>query len=200
MFDIVVDEQRYTPRLYHRVLDLGAWYGHFTFYCASRGAMVKAYEPMPDVFAEFAHDLSKHGWSEQVKAINRAISHTGVKRSMFVPENSRSASFFRLGEIILPDVETETLGAALGGHIWDCVKVDIEGAEYEVFTRATDWELDRIRYLTMELHNDVLSQEEHDELISRLNYFRNVDKVPEERNGQPTGRIAKIFCWHDHGR
>src|SRR5262252_769337 len=166
MFDIVVNEQRYTPKFGDRVLDLGAWYGHFTFYCASRGTIVKAYEPLPEVFADFAHNLSKQPWAQNVTAINKAISSHDHRRELFVDPNDRASSFFRPGRPIIVDVET--LSEALEDKTWQCVKVDIEGAEYELLMHASGEELNRISYLTVELHNDVLMEEQHDALIRRM--------------------------------
>lgn len=196
MWDIIVNEQRYTPRVGELVLDLGAWQGHFTLYCASRGAFVKAYEPVPTSFHAMAEAVKKEPCGNRVRLINKAITdYCGARLIYLRHKHNQASSLSSLwgGEPLL--IETERLETALDDRLWDCVKVDIEGAEYEVFAGADLRLLKQIRYLTMELHNDILTKEEHDALLDNLRRgFPVVNAVDEMRDGAPTGRICKVFA------
>lgn len=190
MWDIILNENRYTPKPGDRVLDLGAWKGHFTMYCASRGAFVTAYEPVPDHYNAMMDRVKKEEWAGNITAVMAAVGNTNSRGVIYVPEdNDRSASEFRNGQP--NDCAVANISNVIESERWDCVKVDIEGAE-KYFIGI---DLSHVKYLTMELHNDVLSKEEHDGLIETLEKnFRIVEKVEQYANGQPLGKICKVFC------
>lgn len=193
MWDIVINEQRYTPKPGHFVLDLGMLYGHFTFYCASRGAFVKGYEPIPPIFQGMQGLLKKEPWRDNVNAVNKAVwSDEGWRGMNYNSENTRSSSLVTAGSY---SVQTETLRTAMKDVSWDCVKVDIEGSEFEVFAKVEQDLLDRINYLTMEIHNDVLTKGQHDALIARLKAgFPTVVLEEQYTYGNGLGVYNKAFC------
>jgi FkbM family methyltransferase len=199
MWDVIVNAVRYTPQPGDWVLDIGAHHGIFALYCAARGAHVRAYEPETENFRELERQrlIAESLGCPPMEIINSAVwSESGTRFLWINPENSGASCMVKsvgFGERI--DVRAVSIEEALQGRIWDCVKVDVEGAEWEIFARAKPEHLSRMKYLTMELHNHILTQERHDELIAKLKSgFTHAECIPECRNGQATGRISAAFC------
>lgn len=195
MWDVVVNEHQYVPKPGDMVLDLGMWHGHFTIYCASRGAFVKGYEPIPEVFSEFEQYLKKESFVDSVNPVNKAVWSSDGKVAFNIDQRNERSSAVGGGNLIVP---CESLAAAMEDVAWECVKVDIEGAEHEVFTKCDATLFERIGFLTMEIHNDVLTQEQHDELVSRIvKGFGKTKLVEQYAHGKPLGRICKVFAWRE---
>lgn len=200
MWDVITNCHHYVPKPGDRVLDLGAHFGMFSLYCAARGAIVVAYEPTPQSFGELcytaavAHDISP----TSLEPVNCAVGgKTGYRKFFLSTETSAQNTFLNRADngivITVPVVDLKT---ALGSYKWDCVKVDIEGAEYETFMAASSEDLALIRFLTMEIHNDLLPKDQIDELVARLEKeFPRVHKIMVKRNGVTTDIVATILCW-----
>lgn len=183
--DIVENVQCYTPLPGHKVLDLGAHKGWFSIYCVSRMATVRAYEPEPNnfrVLADIAHP--------SITAINAGIwSLSGEIPFYPSPVNSGNGSFILRNRSVSYPIPVVTFTEALDGQEWDCVKIDVEGSEREIIMSATDKDFALIRYLTLEVHNTVYTQEEHDTMMDRLKDFFNLRVVAER-----PGRFNYVYC------
>jgi FkbM family methyltransferase len=204
MWDIVTNAHNYLPKVGHRVLDLGAHFGMFSLYCASRGCAVVAYEPTPDSFHELQHTAEVaqeigRGW---IETHNEAV-WTFTGEMLWRKHQITSAS----NRIALPsDVLEEdraysriscvSLESVLAPKVWDCVKVDIEGAEYEVFTSLPLYCFAKIQFLSIEIHNDLLSTTQCDRLRNLFGAtFPFVERLAVKRGGHDTGRDSALFCW-----
>jgi FkbM family methyltransferase len=145
-----------------RVMDLGANVGIYTAYCAGKGAYVSAYEPYPAAWAIMCNMLRDTGLRE-VRAYNWAIwthaghcAHSGntVPRETCtwyngaVPQQGLNPTEFK----DKGHVNCVSLATAIGEKDWDCVKMDIEGAEFEVLLAAPEETLRRIKFLHVEFH------------------------------------------------
>jgi FkbM family methyltransferase len=191
MWDIVTDAVRYTPQSGHRVLDLGAHWAYFSLYCAARGASVKAYEPLKENYDRAVETLNSGGCRGNVELINKAIWPQPTTRIWKDPDNTGASTTGEVGDL----VECDTLHQSLDGKIWDCVKVDIEGAERVIFRNLPKEDFGLIRYLTMEMHLHAMTREEENELLDTLRWgFPNVNAVVEEINPQNMGRTRVVFC------
>jgi FkbM family methyltransferase len=197
LWELAVNEHRYTPQVGERVLDIGASYGWFSLYCSTRGALVSAYEPDPDAFehlVEQVHVSQKCGGTAIVPYKAGVWSEEG-QRLLWRRENHIANSMLRPSDNSVL-VRTVSLTQALAGKKWNCVKCDAEGAEGQIFLTAKREDFALIGYLTMELHSDVLTLDQNNALMNRLRReFPKVVDVPEVREGLPTGRTAKVFCW-----
>lgn len=204
LWDVVTNAHRYIPTPGDRVLDLGAHFGVFSLYCASRGCNVVAYEPLPEAFRELQHsarvadeiglgkifpqDLAVWSGAQFVTLWKPADMPSAIGSVLPIPVSFINPSVWRVPAI--------SLRTALGYADVDCVKVDIEGAEYEVFRAAEQQDLDRIKFLTLEIHNDLLPKERREELIAKLvAAFPQHEKISVKVNGQPTDDIATLLCW-----
>lgn len=80
--------------------------------------------------------------------------------------------------------------------MWSCVKMDIEGAEYEVLRTTSTHDLRRIKFLTMELHNDILTRDQCKEIDDLLRgVYSLVETLPVKVQGQATDQVSAYYCW-----
>jgi FkbM family methyltransferase len=199
MWKVIINEQNYTPKSGDRVLDLGAHHGFFSMYCSARGALVRAFEPDPDNFIQLEQKIAiaKNMDAPPFTAIQAAVwSESGEKLLWRDPADSGANSMLRAMSDFSIMVKTVSLSEALCGNRWDCVKVDVEGAEAQIFLTAKAESYRQIAYLTMELHNDVLTQEQNRALVMRMRKeFPRVVETKQYFEGLPTEFACKVFCW-----
>lgn len=199
MWDVITNAHHYIPRTGDRVLDLGAHYGMFSLYCAARGCQVMAYEPQRIPFKELCHtaEVAAEIGYGSIEPIEKAVwTHNGYVYLDKAPGGtSATASIMRADQndgLASQRVECVAFDELLNrtGLWWNCVKMDIEGAEYEILTRSKH--LDRIGFLTVEIHNDILGTEPGQTLRKHLeDEFGHVQRLP--RKGYPEQDVA-LFC------
>lgn len=144
------------------VIDLGANIGVFTIYAAAtaREVRVYAYEPMPEFFAVLNENVRLNRNSESVQAFNCAVaSEVGARHldigdaGFFFPRFVDSASNKNSKTLA---VRCTTLAQILKSNHLDHVdflKMDCEGAEYEILYSTALSDLKRINEIRMEYHN-----------------------------------------------
>jgi FkbM family methyltransferase len=160
-----------------RLLEIGANVGIYTEYASERGASIIAYEPDPETFLVLT---ARHLPAE---IINKAVwTHTGECsfKGFTTPANDHNGA---LVHIQCPDngffrppvpVPCVSFNDAVGATNWDCVKIDTEGAEYEMLLSASDDALRRIKFLYVELHPWWVAPELPEKLINRLAEFYTI--------------------------
>jgi FkbM family methyltransferase len=185
--------QRFQPGPDSLVMDVGANVGIYTAYCALRGAHVVAYEPF-DTPANLLEKMVKaNGLDHLVTLVNAAIStFTGecpyfgnlshldgacpafngglITKGVYWTEAERERS------VLMPCV---SLDDAIGERTWDCVKIDIEGAEAEVLLAASSEALHRIRFMYVEFH-PWIDRETYDRMIWRLRDLYRFEGITKE--------------------
>jgi FkbM family methyltransferase len=174
------------PRPGKRVMDVGANAGIYSAFCGIHGASVDAYEPFPEVYDLLKGMVGRTGLAGNVKTHNKAIwTYTG--------------SVAYIGHrIVNPDVTSYNGGLlssgvhwttadfdraiwtdcisfedAIGGEEWDCVKMDVEGAEFEILLATPEEALRKIKFMYAEFH-DWAEQDLHDETMKKLRSIFNV--------------------------
>jgi FkbM family methyltransferase len=152
------------------VLDIGAGFGDFSI-CVARehpDARVYAFEPLPESLALLEENLSLNGiqnvkrfpwavWGEGGTLVLRTATglsgqHTATPSAGKGVEEPISVSSVTLDQIF----------AKLGLVRCDFLKIDCEGAEYEIFFHASRETLARIRHIAMEYHDGVTKYSHHD--------------------------------------
>lgn len=151
----------YTPAANDLILDIGANVGAFSLWLAQQSptARVFAVEPSAENFAELTRNLS--GWPHRVVTMRVAVSgreglgviSDGGRRSVDhrvepLTTESAGANAFEL-------VTLEKLMALAGAHYVDLLKMDIEGAEFDVFEQVSEATLRRMRRLAIEYHDNI---------------------------------------------
>jgi len=139
----------------NRVVDVGAHVGAFCLWVSQRAdCVVFAIEPNPIATSLFAENTA--GLRDSVRLKQVAVAGSVGQRmfydlgspstSSLLGEPSRSIGF-QVDTLTLDDVIDES-----GFQQVDLLKMDIEGAENEVFRTVTDQTLQRIRVAMVECH------------------------------------------------
>jgi FkbM family methyltransferase len=149
------------------VVDVGANQGFFSLYAASKGATVFAFEPCGENFDVLKLNVLKNGLTHQVKMFNTAVTAKKGRVTLFVGVDaaggilSGSASICnadRGGEgVQTRSVESVTLDSLLHDlHIRRCdlLKMDCEGAEYEILRNTSADSFRKIARISMECHGN----------------------------------------------
>jgi FkbM family methyltransferase len=141
------------------VVDIGAGLGDFTVYAARRcpRGMVHAYEPFPGSFALLQENLRLNGLSN-VRAFPNAVGGAGAgPLSLYTTGAAvqhRTAGAAAAEPAIV--VDSVTLAAVLAElPRCDLLKLDVEGAEYEILFTAEAAALAKVRRLSLEVHDGV---------------------------------------------
>jgi len=161
--------KRFTPKPGMRVMDVGANAGIFSAYCAAKGAKVFAYEPFDVAFALLSkiplpiipmkaaiwtHSgarmyLGNSSVLEDSPAYNGSLQTDGINWNEGDKQRAALVSCLSLDDAVA-DME------------WDCMKMDIEGAECDVLLAASLDTLRRIKFAYVEFHpwvNETLYKE-----------------------------------------
>lgn len=174
------------------IVDLGASIGVFSIYAAAtaRNVRVYAYEPMPPFFRLLEDNVRLNGRGGAITCVNAAVAGTAAERDLYVG----GTSFFF--PTLLPStadasaprtrVPCTTLDDVVAAHRLarvDLLKMDIEGAEYEVLYGAHAC-LERVREIRMEYHT-VDQAERNLEGLKRFLTARGY-RIARERADTPT--------------
>lgn len=153
------------------VVDCGANIGLASLWFASRfdRARVLAFEADPDIFERLKQNIVSCGFTDRIEPYHRAIWRDagGVT---FDQEGGFSGQISRHGHALVKakvSVASTTIEAILAGlPRVDLLKVDIEGAECEIFNRRLD--LSRVARVFLEYHAHVDEPQVLPEILSNL--------------------------------
>jgi FkbM family methyltransferase len=139
------------------VIDIGAHVGVISCYIAKAhpGVKVLAYEPVPENYLRLLRNVKANGVEGQVEAYNLAVTGDGRPVKLYGDQATNSGGYSAYVPGPTPvHVESTTLARILVEHSLERVKllkVDAEGAEYEILT-AADGVLDKVDWLAGEVH------------------------------------------------
>ena len=144
------------------IVDIGAHVGYFTIYAANlaRKGKLISYEPSKKSFSTLEKNIEINNFSN-VKLENIAISKTHGKALLHTDDlDEISNSLYNFNEESkVYEVETSTLKEIFLknklGNI-DFLKIDCEGAEYEILMNASTSDLDRIKKISIEIHEKIV--------------------------------------------
>lgn len=140
------------------VLDIGGHIGSFSVMCGNMGAKVYTFEPVTDNWIIASANVMASDSPRNIIVYCRAMTNDG--RGIAVSgtgsidgiENTGSAYIYDSDNI--KDLEpSESIHNFLEEHEnIDVMKLDCEGAEYEILFDLSDKELSKIKSITMEWH------------------------------------------------
>jgi FkbM family methyltransferase len=141
----------FVPARGDRVLDLGANVGVYSVLAAARGARVTALEPDPDTFAWLARNTAPFAVDcRRGAVVARATAEVALVRD---PRGDTANHIARPGDpegVRVPAIAF----AELLAEGYDLVKLDVEGAEFELLSGTAPDALAGLRRLVAEVHRD----------------------------------------------
>lgn len=145
------------------ILDIGAGLGDFAIHAARQNprGVVYAFEPFPESFALLEENVRLNGL-ENVRMFPYAVgaARTGRLRLYATGEavQHRTAGAASAAPAPVVEVTSVSLDQIFEEHNLprcDFLKMDCEGAEYEILLNASDRTLSRIRHVCLEYHEGV---------------------------------------------
>jgi FkbM family methyltransferase len=161
------------------VVDIGAHRGVFVGYAAKKTKEeIIAVEPHYENF-KILEKFIRENQLTNVRAMNCALGATNGTTKLYLSESSRhsvtgfdQATGQGLTEhIVVPSISLEALLSSFA-HI-GFLKMDCEGAEYEILEKTSESTLDKIKKLSMEIHN-IDNKQTFDNLFTKLRSSFNV--------------------------
>jgi FkbM family methyltransferase len=143
------------------IVDIGAHYGYFSSFASINSGphtKIVAVEPSSRNFSALKRNLEASGINN-VTPLHRAIAKTNGTISLSIGSsvnNTIIATNVPCGRSVTETVQCETLEYLFrtnGLNHVDFVKLDCEGAEYEIFETTPQAIFDRITTLSMEFHD-----------------------------------------------
>lgn len=142
------------------VVDIGAGLGDFSVYAGRRcpRGQVHAYEPFPESFALLQENLALNGLTN-VRAYPYAVGGAATTGTLTLYATGAAVQHRTAGAAAAApavSVACFALAAVLADLPQvDLLKLDVEGAEYEILFTAEPAVLAKIRRLSMEVHDGV---------------------------------------------
>jgi FkbM family methyltransferase len=129
------------------ILDVGANVGFFSIAARARypHAQIHAYEPNPRVLSFLKSNTAEIG----ISVFPEAVGASAGRVSILDNGDSNQATTQAASDGAIPQVSLETAIERLGGTV-DLLKLDCEGAEWEMFGVTRPW--DHVRNIRMEYH------------------------------------------------
>ena len=157
------------------VVDVGAAIGDFTVHAASLvgGGVVYAFEPLPDNFTRLEEHVRLNGVSnvrasaEAIAAEPGTLSLYSVTGLMGQHRTAGDGAAADAGAIRVPATTLARAFAARGIQRCDLLKIDCEGAEFEIVLGLDRGVLDRVARIVLEYHDHVTAHA-HEELVRFL--------------------------------
>ena len=153
------------------ILDIGAQSGIFSIYAAnkSRNSIIYAVEPEEGNFNQLKNNIKLNLLSKRIFTIKKALANRNGKINLYVNEKSSRAHNLYSGKgksQIVDVIKIEDLLDDLKIKTCDIIKMDIEGAEYEVLFNCSKKILSKIKKIFLECHD-----------ISNINSNYNEEKM-----------------------
>jgi FkbM family methyltransferase len=180
---------RYRDEGWGCIVDIGANVGFFSARAAEIAERVISYEPVTNNFEHFRQNAKDWPNIEQVQM---AVAGRAGRVRLFCPLDDRGTgrySKYRSRDDKLADlyheVQAITINELFEQHsvvLCDLLKLDVEGAEYEILYSATKETLSRVQRIHAEYH-DVNPQDPSTRIDRFMSYVRShgfdVTVVPE---------------------
>jgi FkbM family methyltransferase len=156
------------------VVDMGAHIGAFAVRAAklAKGGQVYAYEASSKNFALLTENRQLNGL-ENLYIENSAVSNRRGKMPFYTPSDNRIlGSLLQNTSSFIENVQTITFSDIITEQSIDQIdflKVDVEGAEFDILFTNPDETLSRTRKIVMEFHEFKEDKRSHHDLVNLLN-------------------------------
>lgn len=153
----------------HVILDIGAHAGVFAIAAAQRGATVVCFEPVQQNAELLEANAKLNAYDGKITVRRAAVSTVNGTMELFTLEGDTGGSTSfpathpawnadpRVRRIQVPCVTLHDILTEHRAPACDLLKMDCEGAEFDIFAQAPAADLERIRTIILEYHpiNDV---------------------------------------------
>lgn len=139
------------------IVDAGAHVGAFTCWVAERSprARITSFEPDPGNFSDLEKNIDTNGLKDRVQPIQAAVGMTSARQPFVGREHGYVSSLVSGGETGQTiEVKTVDLDRWLREkeEQVDLLKMDCEGAEWEILAKLSSRAWEKVRYLLVEYH------------------------------------------------
>ncbi len=156
------------------VFDIGANNGYFTSYAAKKAieGKIYAFEPVPDLANKIKKTVALNNFTNVIVE-SIALGDTNSNRPLYVSKehNGCHSLYERKGEMEEINVPVKTLEKYCEDkniQKIDFLKMDCEGAEYEIIKESSsDFIKNKINLISMECHDDI-NTHTHEEIVKVL--------------------------------
>jgi len=183
------------------VIDVGANIGAFSLLAASLGAKkVIGLEPVTKTFNIFQSNVKRSGLSSII-ALKNVVSAEHGKYFQISNDNDNAGanSMYNVAEnseMVRSLSLTTILKMIEGNNI--LLKLDCEGAEYDVLLNATQEEMDRINEIVLEIHTDLHPTFKGKEIIeNKLKEFGFTNVRSDQIYWYEVDHLGNKFNWKE---
>lgn len=140
------------------IVDIGANMGCFSVFAAERcpAATVLSYEPEAGNYDILNKNITVNHFQDRVRAHQCAVAGEGGLRELIVGESPLNSLVIDSQSQRRQRVDCITLSDIITGHNLpqiDFLKINCEGAEYEIIERCPDSDIAKLRTIRLEYHN-----------------------------------------------
>jgi FkbM family methyltransferase len=170
------------------VLDIGANNGGFSLMLRANDVRLKkvvAVELNPNTFTRLRFNLERNAGCE-IAALNAAVCGETRELEVSLGEGDAGDSIYQAAREPCAQLYRikgmtfdEIYAAGFGDEVVDICKIDVEGAEYEIFATPHHHKMTRCRYLIIEIH--VGKESSPAEVFERLRELKFVERPAMER-------------------
>ena len=143
------------------LLDVGAHFGFFSV-LGQKAKEIIAVEPVEDCNSILRANLTMNGIYDKCKIIHVAL---GDGKDVYM-ERNKSSNLSKVSESGDYKIKSKTLKYFADKFNVNCIKVDIEGYEWDIFTKQKVPK--GINKIAMEFHRDLMGKEKSEQLIKAL--------------------------------
>lgn len=204
----VYDDARIPIRAGDVVVDMGAHIGAFAVRAArlAQGGHVYSYEASSKNFDLLTENCQLNDL-RNVYIENSAVSNQRGSMPFYTPsENGILGSLLQDTSSFMERVQTTTFSDIIAKHAIthiDFLKVDVEGAEFDILFANPDETLSKTRQIVMEFHEFRGDERNHTDLVNLLNSHGFKLVVEKAKFPQPSwfgtriARIGIIKAWRE---
>lgn len=142
------------------IIDIGANIGVFSIYAAStsKNTIVYAYEPMPKSYSLLLKNININKFERNILPFKLGVGTKKEKRKLFLASGSPFHSLYTVNEADKNYLEIECVSLKdilKSNYIKECdiLKIDCEGAEFEILYNTPSEYFKRIKKIRLEYHN-----------------------------------------------
>lgn len=155
------------------VFDIGANSGYFTIYAAKMAKQVYAFEPMQNLYNKIVSDVESNNFKNVIVEDTGIAKDKGVRVFYESTHHNGCHSLYNRAEtdkkIEIKTVNIEDYCKENSIDKIDFLKIDCEGAEYEIFDNlSTEFIRKVVKKIVMEHHDDIIPGRTHEDIVKIL--------------------------------